>query len=96
MFARFALITALILLAACSARGESATDGPTIYANQCASCHGGDLGGGIGPALAPLDPTLTDEDIASIITNGKGTMPAYGFLDDQQVAAVIDFLRREG
>jgi mono/diheme cytochrome c family protein len=53
------------------------TNGQTLYAADCATCHGSGLEGGIGPALNPieklpgvanaLDPTF----LVNIITNGR-------------------------
>jgi mono/diheme cytochrome c family protein len=58
--------------------------GATLFATNCATCHGASLGGGIGPALNPitllpgvksaaqaLDPTV----LISIITNGRVHQP---------------------
>jgi mono/diheme cytochrome c family protein len=51
--------------------------GQALFATNCATCHGANLGGGIGPALNPitklpgvpnsLDPTF----LINIITNGR-------------------------
>ncbi|MFC2947253.1 cytochrome c551 [Virgibacillus sediminis] len=47
-----------------------------IYQNNCASCHGGDLSGGAGPDLTSVGAEYSAEEIADIIQNGKGSMPA--------------------
>ncbi len=46
-------------------------NGEELYEGQCASCHGGDLEGGTGPAL---DGYSHDEVVASI-QEGPGSMP---------------------
>lgn len=48
-----------------------------IYEQNCASCHGGNLEGASAPALDKVGGALSEEEIADIIQNGKGTgMPA--------------------
>ncbi|MFD1849012.1 cytochrome c551 [Oceanobacillus bengalensis] len=48
--------------------------GEEVYANSCAMCHGADLSGGAGPNLTKAGSKYSAEDIADIVTNGKGTM----------------------
>lgn len=47
-----------------------------LYSNNCASCHGGNLEGAMGPALDTIGATLSQDEIADIIENGQGQMPA--------------------
>ncbi|MCM3760663.1 c-type cytochrome [Alkalihalobacillus oceani] len=46
----------------------------TSYEASCIGCHGGNLQGGAGPALAGTE--LSVEEIEDVILNGQGTMPA--------------------
>ncbi|WP_347862393.1 cytochrome c [Salimicrobium sp. PL1-032A] len=58
------------------------------YQTNCSSCHGGELGGGVGPALDNVGASYSEDEIMDIIQNGKGDMPAQN-VDDataQQVA----------
>ncbi|UOR11687.1 cytochrome c551 [Halobacillus amylolyticus] len=48
------------------------------YEQTCASCHGGDLTGAVGPGLTQIGSKYSAEEIADIINNGKGQMPAQG------------------
>ena len=79
--------------------------GNKVYADRCALCHGPE-GKGDGTAAAGLDPkprnhtdgsymkTRTDEDLLSVIRNGKGGMPAWGsVLSEQEIAAVLKHVR---
>ena len=50
-----------------------ATAARQTYETSCISCHGGNLEGAMGPALAGEGHTA--EQIVSVIQNGKGTMP---------------------
>jgi cytochrome c551 len=49
----------------------------TVFKQNCVSCHGVDLGGGVGPSLQKVGARLTQQQIAATITNGKGVMPAF-------------------
>src|SRR5690625_2770437 len=46
------------------------------YQQSCASCHGADLSGGAGPDLQNVGSSYSAEEIADIIENGTGSMPA--------------------
>ncbi|MDH3605869.1 MAG: c-type cytochrome [Acidimicrobiia bacterium] len=65
--------------------------GARVYADNCASCHGVDAGGGIGPSLK----TTTDshDSLIASVSQGTGSMP--GFADQlaaAEIEAVIAFL----
>src|SRR5437660_6100750 len=51
--------------------------GATLYAQDCATCHGSSLEGGIGPARNPIEKlpgvanVLDPNFLVSIITNGR-------------------------
>src|SRR6266516_1111411 len=55
--------------------------GSTLYAQNCATCHGAALEGGIGPALNPIEqlPGVSDPlgaaFLIDIITNGRQPQP---------------------
>jgi mono/diheme cytochrome c family protein len=79
------------------APSSSAAANPTLtlvevtWRNQCASCHG-PTGRGDGPqgpmmhapnlTLAEWQAKVTDQEIASVIRNGKNRMPQFDFPDD--------------
>jgi len=66
---------------AASALPGDPNKGASLFGQNCATCHGASLGGGIGPALNPivklpgvtdpLDPTF----LINIITNGRTHQP---------------------
>ena len=94
-----ALFTILVVMMAVSA---IAADGAATYKSKCAMCHGPDGAGnttmGKSLKLRPLGSAdvqkQTDKDLAAIITNGKGKMPAYkGKLSDAEIAAQVAFIR---
>ena len=92
--------------AACGADGPTTEleRGEAIYAANCAQCHAGDLAGSDrGPSL--LDPIygpdeLSDAEFADAVRNGVeerlwdfGDMPGNGSFTDDQVDAIIAFVR---
>lgn len=53
---------------------------------NCIGCHGGDLEGGMGPALDKVGSTLNKEQIYRVIMNGGNGMPAFeGNLTDDEI-----------
>jgi mono/diheme cytochrome c family protein len=60
-----------------------------VYDKNCAKCHGKTAEGRHfgGPALATT--TQSEDQLKSIISNGKGRMPKYaGKLTDEQIATL--------
>lgn len=49
----------------------------TIYKSSCMGCHGGNLEGGMFPALDKVGSKLTKEQIFTKISNGGGGMPGF-------------------
>lgn len=47
-----------------------------LVESSCTSCHGADLKGSAGPSLHNLEQKYDKDQIAEILTNGKGGMPA--------------------
>ncbi|MCA0971596.1 cytochrome c [Halobacillus litoralis] len=63
-----------------------------VFQNNCANCHGGDLGGGAGPSLQEVGSKYSAEEIAGIIKNGKGGMPAQGQVAEEDVTLLSNWL----
>ncbi|MUV39069.1 Cytochrome c-551 [Lentibacillus sp. JNUCC-1] len=74
--------------------GESVDAGAAedIYKSNCASCHGGDLGGGMGPDLTSVGADHSKEDIIDIIHNGMGQMPAQKQVSDEDAETIASWL----
>lgn len=77
---------------------EAARQGAEIFADHCAMCHGADAsGGGEGgpPTLVGEHAcSLSDEELFSTISNGRGPMPRWaGQLSEQERRSVIAYLR---
>ncbi|WP_042160742.1 c-type cytochrome [Paenibacillus gorillae] len=69
----------------------------TLYKNQCLSCHGTDLEGSqSGTNLQHIGSTMSEEQIAAIITNGKGGMPAFGRrLSESEIQSLAKWLSEQ-
>lgn len=72
------------------------TPGAAIYDANCASCHGADGGGGVGPALAgevvAAFPNAGDE--IAVVTDGRRGMPAFdGRLTTEEIEQVVEYTR---
>jgi mono/diheme cytochrome c family protein len=68
--------------------------GADAYANHCAICHG-DQRAGILPAFPPLigiQRQMSDEQILALIHNGKGRMPGFPKLPQEELASLLTFL----
>ena len=102
-------VLALVLLSACSVPNGQPRNGSepvapnqvvdfgTLYAQNCAACHGADGRGGASIALAnPVYLAIVDENaVRNVVANGvRGTsMPAFaqsagGFLTDDQINVI--------
>ncbi|HLR08009.1 MAG TPA: cytochrome c [Bacillota bacterium] len=57
------------------AQEEAVEEPEAIFESNCASCHGDDLSGGMGPDLTDVGSRLSEEEIHEIIMEGKGDMP---------------------
>ncbi|PFA67382.1 cytochrome C551 [Bacillus sp. AFS015802] len=92
------LFGASLVLAACGGDGGDSTetssggvDPEKIVNNKCTSCHGGNLEGGMGPALKNIGAELSKDQILETIKNGKGQMPP-GLIKGEEAEAVAEWL----
>ena len=76
--------------------GEQASSGDFdaegFARDNCASCHGEDFSGGMGPALAGT--SLSEEDFSSVVREGPGSMPAFSQdqIADEDLTALYEYL----
>ena len=75
----------------------SGSVGTQLFAANCASCHGADGSGGIGPQLSGgrvLRDFPNEADEATFVANGRGIMPGFATaLTPAQLKAVVDYTR---
>jgi cytochrome c551 len=72
--------------------GTEATAAEGIYKKSCASCHGGNLEGNIGPSLKKVGSKYSEEEILDIIHNGLGTGMPPGVIQGEDADAVAAWL----
>jgi mono/diheme cytochrome c family protein len=65
--------------------------GAAGYAANCAACHGADGTGASAPAVSGT--SLSNEELVSIIANGRGGMPGYSAtLATEEIEAIAQFV----
>ncbi len=73
--------------------------GKNIYNMNCTACHGSNLEGsdvfGGVPGLQNVKETMSETELYSIITEGKGVMPAFKELQKDEIDKLIAFLNEE-
>jgi cytochrome c6 len=91
------VILAMMLASSGAAFGA---DAGTLWAQNCASCHGKDGSGNtaMGKKLGVQDYTksqsFSDAEAANVIKNGKGKMKGYkAKLSDADVKALVAYVR---
>lgn len=75
------------------AKTEQKFDAKTFAKDNCTSCHGQNLEGGMGPKLAGL--SLKPDDAKKIIREGKGAMPAHDAskISDKDLDTLVKYLK---
>ncbi len=69
--------------------------GAEVYATACASCHGADRRGhDRAPSLLGVGERLSVEQLHQVIDRGRGFMPSFGNLREDEKQAVIAYLLR--
>ena len=78
-----------------SGSGEAVV-GADVFSANCASCHGPDGDGGVGPQLsggAVVESVGDPAAIAVVVTDGRGGMPSYsGRLSTEEIDAVAKYV----
>ena len=75
-------------------RQEGKTTGRSLYGARCAACHRQDLRGSPPefPSLVGISGRHTRDEIAAIIRQGSGRMPAFARLPAAAVSAIVAWL----
>lgn len=88
----FALAQAQVFAPSAPAETGTAGDpvrGAAIFASECSGCHGAGGSGGVGPALAGTG--LDSVQVATVVQQGRGVMPA-GIVSGQEQADVVAYV----
>ena len=69
-----------------------------IYTSQCSVCHGENMAGSppAVPSLLIAGKKMTAEEIATTIKNGKGRMPGFANLSEDQISALVSYVMSGG
>lgn len=66
---------------------------PSVYKQNCLSCHGSELQGRVGPNLQTIGGKQTEEQIYEVIQKGKGGMPAFeNRLNEEEIGTLAAWL----
>ena len=70
--------------------------GEKVYQNQCSGCHGINREGSPPaiPSLRGIEGILTEDEITTTIRGGKGRMPPFSSLSNDEVAALVRYLTK--
>jgi len=67
--------------------------GATLYAQNCAGCHGADRAGqGNIPSLNGVATRLTGDQMRMVLMSGQGQMPAFAQLPERDLNAIVAYL----
>jgi quinoprotein glucose dehydrogenase len=66
-----------------------------LYFSQCAVCHGENMEGAPPaiPSLVRAREQMSEAEIASTVKNGKGRMPGFSNLNDDQLSALVSLVK---
>ena len=75
--------------------GSAQPTGRDLYMMHCAACHGPDRKGSSDqsfPSLEGVSSKMTDVQISNQMASGKGFMPSFGFLTEQERIAITEYV----
>ena len=77
--------------------GGNVFSGKELYLNECSACHGSDGRGEMAGIASFSESNVlfkADRELISVISHGKGIMPAYkGLLTNDEIRDVVAYLR---
>jgi quinoprotein glucose dehydrogenase len=77
---------------------EQLNSGAQIYTSKCASCHGAERKGNPAsgfPSLVNARNSFTRDHVRQVINSGKGMMPAFKSLSEDEKSTLVAFLYGE-
>jgi len=69
-----------------------------MYTSQCAVCHGGNMAGSPPaiPSLLGIARRMASKEVAATIRSGKGRMPGFSNLGDDQLSGLLSYVMSGG
>jgi len=107
VFAGLVLAICVAASAGCKRKdsaGDTHAEAKQLFDSTCGKCHGSDGKGGVPAAEgqpaprnfcdATFQASRTDDELKNVIKGGKGAMPPFGALfDDQQLTLLVAYIR---
>ena len=107
VFAGLVLVCCISTAAGCKCQeiaGDTHAEAKHLFDSVCGKCHGSDGKGGVPSAEGQPPPrnfcdaafqgSRTDDDLRKVIKDGKGPMPPFGVLfDEQQLTLLVAYIR---
>jgi mono/diheme cytochrome c family protein len=96
------LLSAAAIVCLLSSAAHAQNKGATLFQSNCQMCHGADGNGSTptGQALkivnlhSPEVVRMSDAELASVISKGKKSMPAFGSqLTSRQIENLVSYIR---
>lgn len=88
---QFGIISLLFLAGCGNDQAGNPTDPEGLYNKSCVGCHGADLKGASGPAVTNLADKYTENELQTLIMEGKGMMPG-NLLSEAEAQKVSEWL----
>ncbi|SFS33287.1 c-type cytochrome [Marininema halotolerans] len=66
-----------------------------VFSNNCSSCHGEQLQGGMGPDISKVGERYSAKEIAAIIEHGQGQMPPQNQLEAKDREKLAQWLAQK-
>jgi mono/diheme cytochrome c family protein len=97
----FLAVLAILSLGSSILAAQNSSSGAAAFKTNCAGCHGPDGSGNtsIGKSMNVPDlrsaeiQKLSDAEIATVISNGKGSMPPFKNLSKDQIHSLVTYIR---
>lgn len=99
---KYALLATLVAVVALRGTSLAAEDAAGTYKAKCAACHGADAKGetpvgkkmGIKDLASPEVQKMSDNDLTTLIAEGKNKMPGYQkSLKPEQIKDLVKYIR---
>ena len=75
-------------------RADNQLNPEILFRTYCSNCHGANKKGtGVGPDLTGRVGKYKNAQIATAILNGAPPMPSFKFLSEQQIAAIVAYVK---
>ncbi len=74
---------------------QEMTNGQRVFIMYCATCHGYEQEGSSAPSLVSLERRMTRQAVGQLVASGRGMMPGFPMISQEERQALIAFLFKE-